>query len=154
MIRTSILPRPRKATNGHARPQLTSLVDMMVILLVFLLKSFSVEGQLVTTASDLELPRSTAVTAAEPELSLEVTTTGINLDGARVAGFPASAAMDSLVIAPLFDALVDLAMGDETQPITIQCDRRIDFAVLKRVLFTCNQAEYDNLSLLVLQEAL
>ncbi len=153
MIKTSILPRPRKVSNGHSRPQLTSLVDMMVILLVFLLKSFSVEGQLVSPSADLQLPRSTAETVAEPELSLEVTTTGINLDGARVAGFPASAGLDSLVIAPLFDALVDLASGDENQPITIQCDRRIDFAVLKRVLFTCNQAEYDDLSLLVLQEA-
>jgi len=153
MIKTSILPRPKKATNGHTRPQLTSLVDMMVILLVFLLKSFSVEGQLVSASPDLELPRSTAETVAEPELSIEVTTTGINLDGARVAGFPATATMDSLVIAPLYDALMDLAVVTETQPITIQCDRRIDFAVLKRVLFTCNQAEYDDLSLLVLQEA-
>ena len=151
----SILPRRRPQPNGTARPQLTSLVDMMVILLVFLLKSFSVEGQLVTPSSDLRLPESSARTPVAATLSLEVTTTGINLDGRRVASLPSTATGDSLAIAPLQAALVGLGghgAGTDLPPLAIQCDRRLDFAVLKRVLYTCNQAGCADLSLLVLRE--
>ena len=73
-------PRPADGDLGSApRPQLTSLVDLMVILLVFLLKSFSVEGQLVTPATDLQLPTSQVREVARPALSVEVTTAGIRL---------------------------------------------------------------------------
>ncbi len=145
------LPRSRPKTNGIARPQLTSLVDMMVILLVFLLKSFSVEGQLVTPSPDLHLPESAATTPVESALSLEVTTGGIVLDGRHVADLP-TASTDSLLIAPLASALRDLGPGGEGQALSIQCDRRVDFAVLKRVLFTCDRTGHDDLSLLVIRE--
>ena len=151
----SVLPRPRPRTNGVARPQLTSLVDMMVILLVFLLKSFSVEGQLVTPSADLHLPESSSERLVEPALSLEITTGGLLLDGLWVADLPAANA-DSLIVAPLHAALRNLAPtgADSTasRALSIQCDRGVDFAVLKRVLFTCDQAAYDDLSLLVLRE--
>ena len=148
----SVPPRPRPQTDGTARPQLTSLVDMMVILLVFLLKSFSVEGQLITPSPDLQLPESAATAPMEPALSLEVAMGGIILDGRRVADLPGPAAVESLVIAPLEAALRGLPTGAAGQPITIQCDRRVDFAVLKRVLATCDRAGHDDLSLLVMRE--
>jgi len=55
MLLTRNLRRPTAGghSNGVAKPQLTSLVDMLTILLVFLLKSFSVEGYLVSAATDL-----------------------------------------------------------------------------------------------------
>jgi hypothetical protein len=42
--------------DGTFRPQLTSLIDVMTILLVFLIKSFSVDGNLITPSDDLILP--------------------------------------------------------------------------------------------------
>jgi len=145
----------RPEPQGAPRPPLTSLGDMMVILVVFLLQSFAVEGQLVVPARDLQLPESTASTAAAPTMSLEVTTSGINLDGVRTAALPGPD--DDLLIAPLAAALRAFApAGAEAtggRPLTIQCDRRIDFAVLKRVLYTCDQAGRGQLSLLVLREA-
>lgn len=153
--------RPADGDLGSApRPQLTSLVDLMVILLVFLLKSFSVEGQLVTPATDLQLPTSQVREAARPALSVEVTTAGINVEGVRVAPLPA-AASDSLVIAPLQRALIELGPDgsltagtgvDHARRVNVQCDQRVGFAVLKRVLATCNRAGYRDLSLLVLKE--
>ncbi len=147
--------RRRQPTDDTTRPPLTSLVDMMVILLVFLLKSFSVEGQLVTPASDLRLPTSTTREAAEPALSVEVTTSGINVDGVPVATTPAMASDAGLIIPGLLDTLTALApRGAAAAPLraNVQCDRRVDFAVLKRVLATCSEAGYDDLALLVIQE--
>ena len=85
---------------------------------------------------------------------------GINVEGVRVTdmnGALAGGVADEMLIVPLHDALLALAPAriDTTAGLagTIQSDRRIDFALLKRVLYTCNQAGYDDLSLLVLREA-
>jgi len=130
---------------------------MMVILLVFLLKSFSVEGQLVTPAADLQLPHSSARGVVEPALSIEITTSGIHLAGQPVVDL-VSVNGDSLLVTELYAELLGLAAtvgpdGFPTRPVTIQCDRRVDFRILKRVLFTCNQAELENLSLLVMRDS-
>jgi len=146
----------RRLPAGEAvRPPLTSLVDMMVILLVFLLKSFSVEGQLVTPAADLQLPSSTCDVAAEVALGVEVSLSGITLDGVPVASLPAVAdAGASLVIPELEAALRDIRMPGPIGRANVQCDHRVDFALLKRVLATCNAAGYDDLSLLVQREVM
>lgn len=146
----------RRLPAGEAvRPPLTSLVDMMVILLVFLLKSFSVEGQLVTPAADLQLPSSTCDVAAEVALGVEVSTTGINLDGVPVAMLPDVAVADgSLVIPELESALREALAPGAIGRANVQCDHRVDFAVLKRVLASCSAAGYDDLSLLVQREAM
>ena len=45
--------------------QLTSLIDIMTILLVFLLKSYSAEGEIFTPSKGLVLPQSTAKKSPE-----------------------------------------------------------------------------------------
>ncbi len=138
-------PAPRPASNVP----LTSLVDMMTILLVFLLHSFSVDGQIVTPSSDLELPASTSNQSAHPAVRVEVTTTGINVEGQPVVSL-AELAGDDLRIDALLAALT--ASGAAPATISIHCDRRHDFRILKRVLRTCHEAGCDDLSLLVLRE--
>jgi biopolymer transport protein ExbD len=55
------LQKPRSKKNLKAiKPQLTSLIDVMTILLIYLLKSFSSEGEIVTVSKDLMLPESSA----------------------------------------------------------------------------------------------
>ena len=60
------------ADTGTFRPQLTSLVDVMAIILVFLIKTFSTEGNIITPSSDLELPVSTAIKQPTPRWSIEI----------------------------------------------------------------------------------
>lgn len=146
----------RRLPAGEAvRPPLTSLVDMMVILLVFLLKSFSVESQLVTPAADLQLPSSTCDVAAEVALGVEVSMSGITLDGTPVALLPeVTGAGTSLVIPALESALRDARVTGTAGRANVQCDHRVDFAVLKRVLATCSAAGYDDLALLVQREVM
>jgi len=43
----------RRPRNVNLQLRLTSMIDMFTILLVFLLKSYSAEGQIVTIAKDL-----------------------------------------------------------------------------------------------------
>ena len=82
---SGIVPRKSQQQQKTAMPPLTSLVDMMTILLVFLLQSFSAEGQLVTPSKDLELAESTSKKSQKPSLMIEVTHNSVLVDG-RVIG--------------------------------------------------------------------
>ncbi len=150
-----------RVVRGHrpasvAKPQLTSLIDVLTILLVFLLKSFSVEGELVTISPDLRLPESTSRETPVPTVSVEIATHSINVDGAPVASTSGLVGADSLMIRALYDHLLDLSRITDTvgepHEVTIHCDKAMDFGVIKRVMYTCSQADYADFSLLVLQE--
>ncbi len=157
MLLTRTLARKgAELDRGVARPQLTSMIDMMTILLVFLLKSFSVEGDLISTSPDLVLPESSSLVQPEPTLSVEISTQGLSLEGEALVSLAALMDEDAMIVAPLLDRLLRLAAdtgreGMENR-VTLQCDQGIDFALVKRVMATCAQASYSDFSLLVMRE--
>ena len=51
---------------------ITSMMDMFTIILVFLLKSYSAEGQLITPAAGLEIPESKTDLVAKPALEITI----------------------------------------------------------------------------------
>lgn len=149
MSRASLLSaRPAPApTRGVP---LTSLVDMMTILLVFLLHSFAIDGQIVTPAADVQLPPSRSERPTGPALRVEVTVTTVRVDGRSVAELSSLAGDDPAAVAALRTAL---AADGEPAAISIHCDRRVGFRYLKRVLRACQEAGGEDLDLLVLREA-
>jgi len=144
------------AGDGTFKPQLTSLVDVMTILLVFLLKSFSVEGNLVTPSDDLELPYSTAQKPPKPTCTIEITRNAIASEGTIIAPMAVVAAQDSLLIGSLHEwmRLQKARCADSTkmQEVMIQSDREIPFHVVKRVMYTCSKAGFRDFSVLVLEQ--
>jgi biopolymer transport protein ExbD len=144
------------ADAGAFRPQLTSLVDVMTILLVFLIKSFSVEGTLVTPSPDLQLPVSTSKKPPRPTCALEITRDAVMAEGNVLAKIDAFAASDTLVIPLLFDWMqVQQQKCRDTskfREVLIQADRATEFNVIKRVMFTCSKAGFTDYSVLVLGE--
>lgn len=143
-------------TGGVTKPQLTSLVDVMTILLVFLLKSFSVEGDLVRPSDDLALPESNSTQRPVPALNVEITTSGINVNSQPVASMPDVVRSDSLMIPELYKWLVSVSQvtgtAEKDNEVIIQCDRYLDFKYVKKVMFTCSRARYSDFSLLVLEK--
>ncbi|MBF0431177.1 MAG: biopolymer transporter ExbD [Fibrobacteria bacterium] len=143
--------------NGRAsaimKPQLTSLIDVMTILLVFLLKSFSVDGNLVTVSKDLNLANSTSDITPVPALNIEVNPDQIVVDGAPLMSLEKVATSDSMLVEELYNALTEAAgslrMLSNKGRIIIQCDSVVDFKVLKKIMYTCGKAEFSNFSLLV-----
>ncbi len=142
--------------DGTFRPQLTSLIDVMTILLVFLIKSFSVEGHLITPSEDLKLPVSTSQKPPKPMVSLEITKSSVLSEGEKIAEIDQFKDNDSLLIPLLYDWMfVQKAKStDEKQDheVLIQSDRNIEFNVVKRVMFTCSKAGFTDFSVLVLEE--
>jgi len=144
------------ASDGTCRPQLTSLVDVMTILLVFLLKSFSVEGNLVTPAGDLELPLSSARKPPTPTCAIEITRNAISSEGTIIAPLQTVAEQESLLVGSLDDWMTlqrqRCADTAKMREVLIQSDREIPFHVVKRVMYTCSKAGFRDFSVLVLEE--
>jgi biopolymer transport protein ExbD len=139
------------------------MMDIFTILLTFLLKSFSAEGQIMQIAEAIHLPTSTAQEAVHPAVTVAFNGDALYLDGEllidNVRPYTDS---DDLVIAPLYAALSEKAdelkavaaenkAVDFTGEITLQGDRQVPFRLLKKVIYTAGQAEYVNQSLAVMQ---
>jgi biopolymer transport protein ExbD len=143
---------------------LTSMIDMMTILLVFLLKSYSAEGQIVTITKDLRLPESTSKTHPIVTSVISITSDWILLDGRPIEKIGSVLAKNELIIQNLFDELGNLrtlteGIGDLGSSmrgfrgnISIQGDRDITFDLLKRIMFTCGRVGYNNMLLTVMQK--
>ena len=138
------------------RPQLTSLIDVMTILLVFLLQNFSVEGNLITPPTDIELAQSQITIQPKENFTLQVTTKMLKINGKDIAPLPSFTPEDSLLISELYTALTkvkkefpDLKSKNE---IRIEADKSTPFSILKRVMYTCNQAGLTEFSVLVLRK--
>jgi biopolymer transport protein ExbD len=139
---------------GTFRPQLTSLVDVMAIILVFLIKSFSTEGTIITPSSDLELPISTSTKKPVARWNIEISRTSVMSEGTLIAFTGAYAKKDSLLMPELFSWLRNTrsVRGDTTSQALIQCDKEVPYAIVKKVMYTCSKAKFTDFSVLVIQE--
>jgi biopolymer transport protein ExbD len=84
----SIRTRKRKSKlNKNFELQLTSLIDVLVIILVFLLKSYQTSINNLTTVSGLEMPISASQDEPHDSLQVIITPEGITFEGNRILDF-------------------------------------------------------------------
>jgi biopolymer transport protein ExbD len=148
--------------SGYADLNLTSMVDMLTILVVFLLQTFSASGELLTVSKNIVLPE------AQNFKDLErAEVVGISKDGVTLAGRPVATAEElekdgvDWKISELHDQLVTLKNNykllhpSEEFPgmVIVQADRGVDFKMVKKVLYTCTMAGYRNVNFAVNQRA-
>lgn len=76
-----------KRSSGYFKIQITSMVDMFVILLVFLLKSFSTSPVIISPKQGLRLPESTSPADPVDVLKMVVSTDGIFVEDKKVLSF-------------------------------------------------------------------
>ncbi len=155
-----LYPRTRRKKHVEVTLKLTSMIDMFTILIVFLLKSFSAEGQIVTLTKDLRLPESTAQKAPQPASTVSITDEWILLDDEKVVAVTEVMSANSLIIPGLANGLKNLKTVSETigqmskdmgftGKIAIQGDKEIPYELLKKVMFTCGQIGYNDILLTV-----
>jgi biopolymer transport protein ExbD len=131
---------------------LTSLVDAMTILLVFLIKSISVEESVVTESTDLKLPSSNSRTAARTINNLKITKDKLISDDKVVAEISSIEASDSMTIPQLLFLLKNEKKFEKKSEVMIQSDKETPFNVIKKVMYTCSQAGTTDFTILVLRE--
>lgn len=162
---------------GDAGLSITSMMDMMTIILVFLLKSYSTEDISVAASDDLQIPVSTAEKAPKLAVNVVVSRKDIVVDGEWVidlaqdvdeTGESVIAVPDEekrgQLISKLYDRLLEKAetakdLGGRTGSndfdfkgeVLLQCDKRLPFSVIREVMFTAGQAQFGNFRFVVIK---
>ncbi len=139
---------------------LTSMIDMFTILLVFLLKSYSADGQLVTVSDQLVLPKARAETRVELKLEIQVNNSVIVVDGDPLITVTPDLLNSGNSIPVLVTRLRDhleysrLSRGTLTEDdmkINIQGDVGMPAILLQRVMASCSEAGYVGQNLAVIK---
>ena len=154
--------RWRKGLKGSTSVNLISMMDILTVLLLFLLKSYVAEGEVMVPAKGVHLPTSTAEQTPRASLIIAIDGDAIRVGNEKVASANEAIASDDPVIEPLAKALQVLrANPDLVAPaataavdprlVTIQGDRDIEYRLLRKVMFTLSRNGFENVSLAVLR---
>jgi biopolymer transport protein ExbD len=141
---------------------ITSIMDMMTIILVFLLKSFSAEGQLLTNADNLVLPNSTSKESPkETSLMVAVTNDWVLVDNIPVIRTQDVRKKEDISITPVKEKL-EVAMAQEENmvrvgalsrvkgEVVLQFDKNVEYDVLYKVMATCGEVGYNAIKFAVM----
>jgi biopolymer transport protein ExbD len=138
--------------HGGAKPQLTSLVDVLTVLLIFLIRSFSAEGSPVNPVSSVTLPVSSSLNPAKVMTSIELTPDQLQVNGGVIVSMSAIKESDSLFIPQLYSYLKKNRITDPQGEVMIQSDKNTEFEIVKKVMFTCSKAGATDFTILVVNE--
>ena len=169
----------KKAIRGYARKlaepedikdlNITPMMDMMTIILVFLLKSFTSSATLVNLDQNLSLPPSQTRLAAKQAIQVTATKRLVMVEGEAVAPINNGRIDPQLkrdgdngyYITPLVEILSKIARREKKVAeltgqkfdgeLTIIADKNTPYRLLTEILYSCGQAEYANFRLLVLK---
>lgn len=139
---------------------LVSLMDIFTILVFFLLVNSS-DVEVLPNAKDVQLPNSIAEIKARETVIVLVTDEEILVQGRAIGRVADIMASNELVIPALKAALesqTDRVLRQDAKEdiagreVTIMGDKEIPYSLLKKVMATCTQADYGQLSLAVLQK--
>jgi biopolymer transport protein ExbD len=153
-----------KKVSGHGAKQvdvsipLIPFIDFLIVLVVFLLISFSASGELLAQKANLTMPKAANVVDLEPNPVIAIDTITVTLDGRRMADTTTLAADPKVErIEQLIQDLETLKRNwsilHPTEPfpgkIVMQADVSIDYRVIKKIMFSTAQAGYSNISFAV-----
>jgi len=149
----------------YANMQLTPMIDMFTILVIYLLQNFSADGDILFMSKDIQLPNITAKMRLERAPVVAVSTDAISLDGSRVLDVSDATRDDTWNVPALEEALREKRRNIEQSNmllrgaggegfrgiINVQADHLVQFKVVKKVMFACNQAGFSNINLAGMQ---
>ena len=140
---------------------ITSLIDVFVIVLVFLMRSVSSEGNLMTSADNLVLPMS-ARSKSPSEVSLTIIgdQDNINVDDHAVAKTADVRKQDSLLVPGILEILTKKRAEEQkaevlgiikeaTGKVVVQFDKNIPYDIVTKIMATCGYAGYNNIKFAV-----
>ncbi len=151
--------RAKRMERNHKRSKtpglnLVALIDILTILVFFMLINSSTT-QNIPSQKNLKLPSSVSKLIPEETLLIEITRTNILIQGINVASVEEVLNNPNEIIPKLKDELVFLAsnlapaQGDEKpadRKVTIMGDENISYILIRKVLTTCQQAQFTKIA--------
>ena len=159
--------RDREIAGEIRELNIVAMMDMMTIILVFLLKSYSASSVSMTTSEDVRPPISTTRATPKDTVAVTITPKGILVGDKKVVELQNSAIpsrlLDGRRVVPLDQALkreVDklkyIAARNPSAPfnheLSVIGDRKIPYDLLLTVLYTAGQNELENYRFVVIQK--
>ena len=156
--------RAKRMQRHHKRNRanglnLVSLMDIFTILVFFLLVS-STEVQDIPSTKSIKLPESVSMEKPREVVSIVIGGDDVIIQGESVASVTDILISENDVIDSIKTALEDvtkrsvLASEEDAaeREVTIMGDRDIPYKLLKKIMTTCTEAKYNNISLAVVKK--
>lgn len=160
MRKTRRIKRMSRNRMKISKMNLTSLMDVFTILVFFLLvNSGSVE--LVEAPKNVKLPESQVETKPRETVVIFVSPEDVMVQGQVVARVSDILEGQEGMIEPITARLQELTENivgtstmtvAESQEVTILADKSVPFVVIRRIMSTCTDGGYENVSLAVIQK--
>lgn len=148
---------------------ITAMMDMMTIILVFLIKSYTASSTNVTMTNDLTVPKSTTQQDPQDNISIVISLAEVAVNDKKavpvengIISQQFRESPGSLLVAPVYDMLkkeVDkqkyIAEYNPNAPfsgkVNIIADKRVPYQTLLAVVYTAGQAELGQYKLMALK---
>jgi biopolymer transport protein ExbD len=161
-----------RGRNKYSTPKstaliITSLIDFFSIVVIYLMKSYSAEGSILTNADNLVLPNSVAITKPKDiYLQLAATSDMILVDNVPVVPTDDVRRIPQSNPDPIVTKLeekLQAAYQKEQQMVRlgalnkiqgnviIQVDKNLEFDVLFKLMNTCGKVGYNNMNFAVME---
>ena len=150
----------KRRNEAHTGINLVSMMDIFTILVFFLLIHSS-DMEILPSSKSVQLPESVAEKKPKLTVTVVVNDRDIIVQGRRVALVQDVIHSASEVIPALQQQLAyqynrELKDQDPSQPfkgkVTIMGDKKIPYLLLKKIMLTCTQSRYTQISLAVVQK--
>ncbi len=151
------MARHHRRGAGSSKLNLVSLMDIFTILVFFLMVN-SGDVEVLDADKNIKLPESVSEQKPDPTLLVKISPTDIIVQGRSVAKVDAVLAEEAEGIPALAEELNYLAerkpllteaAKQKGRAITIMGDKATPYRLLKRVMTTCAQTDYRDISLAV-----
>ncbi len=137
------------ARTGLAAGALASMVDLLTILLVVLLKTWSTEPPLELAEPAAELPLSSAEDPVGPGVIVDIGPSGLWVEGQRTGSVEYQLGSDDVLIADLYAALQQRS----GRRVVVRADADTPWSLLGKVMFTAQQAGYAEVELVAVSRS-
>ena len=151
--------------NVNAELNVVPMVDMMTMLVIFLLMQFSATGEILYMQKDIKLPDARHGQTIEVAPVVAISATQIVVSGQKVAEVAEVEKAEDFSIPGLEEKLRDekkrwdfIHQNDPDKDknwkgdVNIQADVKVPFRIVKRVMYSANQAGYFNVNFATLDQ--
>jgi biopolymer transport protein TolR len=143
---------------ADANLNLIPMIDILSVMVAFLLV-YSTEVEVVQNSKGIELPQSVSEQRPRETVVVMLTRDDLFVQGERIASLE-EVRNTAGIIAPLSVALkrpslIGQVMTEKTiaeREITVMADKNTPYAVLKKVMSTCTDADYGRISFALVQK--
>ena len=151
--------------------QLTAMVDMFTVLVVFLLQNYASTNQILPISDRVSLPKATSTAQLAPSLVVTLSKEALSFNGKDIVSFDEVRRNPEWVIEPLKEEVIesvarlknekkkDLVVTRKEggmkifpyEKMTLQADENIDMLSIKKIMYTLTEAGIKEINFAVIQ---